>query len=406
MRARLSRLTALVSTSAIAASSLLLAPSAPAADLGAEVTADFKVTPSRYARGTPSSVAVTGTLTTVAQRDVVCHSLDTRVLVGRVELGGSLDATDRTVQDAGGSHTQQIAIDVDVFAPDRGAMTVQVTLQCSPVDASGNWSIVGARSAVVWTGRLLPAAASLVVAPKTVFPDAEDFDSVPRITASASRGPITVTVAHAGRQVWAITSPKSRVSATIPVSRLARSGTYTVSVKGGETARFVVHRGWAPLHDTSVAHWPRCTGIGWTYDDDGAPSGGDAAIVEDLAKVFDRYADLTGLTFVEGGRDIVIGWADLPRGTNAEAGAGLVSRTLSDGFLRLSRTADRPRVPGFGANGRGVTLFHEVSHVLGLGHVSDERQLMYPAHTPGAPLTPQRGDIAGLKQLYAPSSCR
>ena len=57
--------------------------------------------------------------------------------------------------------------------------------------------------------------------------------------------------------------------------------------------------------------------------------------------------------------------------------------------------------------GRGALLYHEISHILGLGHVSDDRLLMYPIHTVGqSPLTPQSGDIAGLRELYAPSSCR
>jgi predicted Zn-dependent protease len=130
-------------------------------------------------------------------------------------------------------------------------------------------------------------------------------------------------------------------------------------------------------------------------------------MLEDLRTAFARYAKITGLRFVEGGEDIVVSWADLPRGTNAEAGAGRVDANLSSGFLRLSRSADRPRVPGFGGSGRGVTLLHEIGHVLGLGHVTDRAQLMYPIHTDGrSPLTPQRGDIAGLKELYGPATCR
>lgn len=406
MRAPLSRLTVLVAASAIAASSLLMAPSAPAGDLGAEVTAVVDVSPARYEPGVPVTVTVTGALTTVAQRDVVCHSLDTRVFVGRVEIGGSLDSTDRTVQRSGESHTQSLGVDVDIYAPDRGTLIVQLSLQCSPVSASGDWRIPGAASAVIWTGRIQPTATSLTVSPAVVFPDAEEFTSQARITASAARGPITLKVSLGGRQVWSMTSSKPRVSVNLPSSRLTRSGTYTVSVTGGDTARFVVHTGWAPLYDGTIARWPRCSTITWRYDDAGAPRGGDDAMVEDLRKVFDRYAALTGLRFVEGGNDIVIGWADLPDGTNAEAGAGLVSQTLSDGFLRLSRTADRPRVPGFGAAGRGVTLLHELGHVLGLGHVSKRSLLMYPVHSSGSPLTPQAGDIAGLKELYAPSTCR
>jgi len=399
---------------AIAASVLTFAahPDTASADsvradsLWADVTADFTVSPARYDPGARLTIAVTGTLTTVAQRDIACHSLDSRVLTGRVEIGGALDSTDRTVQRTGESHTQSISVDVDLVAPDRGNLTVQVALQCSPVDASGNWSIPSARSAVIWTGRIQPTSTSLTVSPGVVFPDADEFTSQARFTASAPRGPITVTVSFDGRQVWSTTSRAARVNAVIPTGRLSRSGTYTVSVKGGDTATFVVHRGWAPLYDGTIARWPRCSTITWRHDDSGAPRGGDSGLLDDLRSAFERYSELTGLRFVEGGDDIEISWADLPRGTNAEAGAGLVSHNLSDGFLRLSRTADRPRVPGFGNAGRGVTLLHEIGHVLGLGHVKDRSQLMYPVHSLGSPLAPRRGDIAGLKEIYGPSACR
>lgn len=374
--------------------------------LGADVTADFTADPTRYVPGRPLKVTVTGTLTTTAQRDVVCHSLDTRVLVGRLELNGSLDATDRRVLVAGETYAEDVSIDVEVYAPDSGSLTVQVSLQCSPVSASGDWSIPGAKSAVIWTARIQPSSFSLTVTPAIAFPDATDFDSLVRISARAPRGPLTLTVSTGGRQVWSTTSRAARVKAVIPTGRLSRGGTYTVSVKGGDTATFVVHTGWAPLYDSTVASWPRCSTITWRYDDSAAPRGGDDGMVDDLRKVFDRYAELTGLRFVEGGDDIAIGWADLPRGTNAEAGAGLVSQTLSDGFLRLSRDADRPRVPGFGPSGRGVTLLHEIGHVLGLGHVAKRTLLMHPVHSSGSPLAPQGGDIAGLRQLYAPSACR
>ena len=56
--------------------------------------------------------------------------------------------------------------------------------------------------------------------------------------------------------------------------------------------------------------------------------------------------------------------------------------------------------------GRGSLFYHEIAHILGLGHVSDRPLLMYPIHTVGqSPLTPQAGDIAGLRQLLAPSAC-
>ena len=415
MVGRASRVWASLAAITLAASLLTFTahPDAASADsvrndsLGADVTTDFTVSPARYDPGARLTIVVSGTLTTVAQRDIACHSLDSRVLTGRVEIGGALDSTDRTVQRTGESHTQSISVDVDLVAPDRGNLTVQVALQCSPVDASGNWGIPGARSAVIWTGRIQPTSTGLTVSPGVVFPDADEFTSQARITASAPRGPITVAVSFGSRQVWSTTTPKARLSVVVPPSRLTRSGTYTVSVARGGTARFIVQSGWAPLYDANIARWPRCSTISWRYDASGAPRAGDTSMLEDLRTAFARYAKLTGLRFIEGGDDIVVSWADLPRGTNAEAGAGRVDANLSSGFLRLSTSADRPRVPGFGSAGRGVTLLHEIGHVLGLGHVTDRAQLMYPIHTDGqSPLTPQRGDIAGLKELYAPATCR
>lgn len=379
----------------------------PRAALGATVSADFTLAPARYTPGSPLTVTVTGSLTTTAQRDVVCHSMETRVRAGGVERGISLDSTDRTVQRTGEAHTQSIAIDVDLTAPDRGTLTVEVSLQCASVRGD-DWAVIGSPSAVIWSGRIAPVSGSLTVSPVRVFPDAEEFVSRARITASAARGPMTVTVTYGGRQVWSTTSRAARISVTVPDAVLARSGTYTAIVKGDPDSRatFMVSRGWAPLYDTQVAAWPRCSTVAWRYDDAGAPPGGDRGMVEDLRAAFARYADLTGLRFVEGGSDVVISWDDLPRGTNAEAGAGLVTDTLSDGFLRLSRSAERPRVPGFGASGRGVTLLHEIGHVLGLGHVKDRAQLMFPVYSDASPLVPQRGDVSGLKYLYAPSTCR
>jgi hypothetical protein len=134
-------------------------------------------------------------------------------------------------------------------------------------------------------------------------------------------------------------------------------------------------------------------------------------MIADITTVFDRFARLTGLRFRQegGGRaDIEIGWGKAPfAGPDASAGAAERDGVLGSGILTLFTSSDWATTSGFGVRGRGALLYHEIGHILGLGHVKDKRLLMYPIHTVGqSPLTPQSGDIAGLRELYAPSTCR
>ena len=69
------------------------------------------------------------------------------------------------------------------------------------------------------------------------------------------------------------------------------------------------------------------------------------------------------------------------------------------GSVTLSTTSRWAKTPGDGVEGRVALLRHEVAHALGLGHVTSDRELMFPIHTAGvSPLTPQNGDIAGLRE--------
>ena len=55
--------------------------------------------------------------------------------------------------------------------------------------------------------------------------------------------------------------------------------------------------------------------------------------------------------------------------------------------------------------GRGALITHEVGHSLGLGHVTDRREIMYPVATNGSPLGLEKGDVAGLDTLYRAMGC-
>ena len=62
--------------------------------------------------------------------------------------------------------------------------------------------------------------------------------------------------------------------------------------------------------------------------------------------------------------------------------------------------------PGFGPGKptRGLTLIHELGHAVGLDHVRDRRQVMYPAPTRNAAAY-AKGDLRGLKKVGVASGC-
>ena len=62
--------------------------------------------------------------------------------------------------------------------------------------------------------------------------------------------------------------------------------------------------------------------------------------------------------------------------------------------------------PGFGPGlTRGNLTIHELGHVVGLDHVQDRGQVMYPSISPSSPDGLGGGDVAGLAQLGAGAGC-
>jgi hypothetical protein len=179
---------------------------------------------------------------------------------------------------------------------------------------------------------------------------------------------------------------------------------------------------------TPVAYDP-CRPIHYVVRPDNAPFGGDQLIADAVA----RISAVTGLRFVDDGvtdeslgdhrepfqpdrygdrwAPVLITWetvAEQPDFAAAVAGLG--------GSLPVS-VGDGPKVyvtgaveldagqfvqvlarPGGPADARAIVL-HELAHVLGLAHVDDPTQLMYPEQSDVVDFA--AGDLTGLAQLGA-----
>jgi hypothetical protein len=180
---------------------------------------------------------------------------------------------------------------------------------------------------------------------------------------------------------------------------------------------------------TPVAYDP-CRPVHYVIRPDGAPPGGEQLIREAVG----RISELTGLQFVYGrptdeapsddrelfqpdryGRrwaPVLIAWETEAQNA-ALAGdvvgeAGSVPASLGDGpkvYLSGTVSLDAPRLAEIirGRDGRTIAraiVLHELGHLMGLAHVDDEAQLMFPeARREVSDFA--AGDLTGLAALGA-----
>ncbi|MEX2274595.1 MAG: hypothetical protein WEA10_03380 [Actinomycetota bacterium] len=178
--------------------------------------------------------------------------------------------------------------------------------------------------------------------------------------------------------------------------------------------------------------WNTCTPIRYVVSDELAPEGTDA----DMREAIRRVEDASGLDFVEVGRadwtldeffraggavegsggadwaPVLIGWEDAPSfadegaygGSNAIEGEGAWRDRYVTGFVIMN--ARQELEPGFAQEGGwGPAFMHELGHLVGLGHVPKQQEIMAPVHFPPWPIDWGEGDRRGLTRIGA-SACR
>jgi hypothetical protein len=87
-------------------------------------------------------------------------------------------------------------------------------------------------------------------------------------------------------------------------------------------------------------------------------------------------------------------------------GSGLPGGIFVTGEVAIDADVSARLAAGFG-NGLtvGQLLLHELGHVMGLGHVQDPSQIMYPSMVSHTTTAYGGGDLAGLSRLGASSGC-
>ena len=193
--------------------------------------------------------------------------------------------------------------------------------------------------------------------------------------------------------------------------------------------------GWGPTYVDTLgrpARWDPCAPIHYVVLSRWAPATGRA----DLAAALARISAVSGLRFVDDGdteeiplrtreayqparygkrwAPILIGWVP-PSRTDLGLGDGVQGVTMAialggraGGSIvtgQVALDADRRLPGGFGPGAtEGEVLLHELAHAVGLGHVQDPTQVMYP-QTTNSESQYGAGDRAGLAALGRNAGC-
>jgi hypothetical protein len=201
-----------------------------------------------------------------------------------------------------------------------------------------------------------------------------------------------------------------------------------------------------PDGHSHLVRWDPCSTVTYAVNIDRAASSrhGRAGALRDVRRAMSRAADRTAITFRyvgathevpkdEGSRgwsarqraaEIVVAWvtpstSDLltPVGSGYASGTGgwmwkawssggAWRLAIGRGFVVINAQQRHEYAPGFGAGRtRGALLMHEIGHALGLNHVGNTAELMYPTMLQRSRSSYKVGDKAGLRHVGRVAGC-
>lgn len=160
--------------------------------------------------------------------------------------------------------------------------------------------------------------------------------------------------------------------------------------------------------DAPVGFDPCIPAINVAYNPAGAPYDAEAdliASVDLLAQGLGRPVTYTGITSSTdpGPNTVLVTWVATP--ADLDAGPDVVGQAAPENIAgrivsaTVALVASGDLSPGLGADAWGVVMIHELGHAVGLDHVTDDTEIMYPSVVPGHPAEWGDGDINGLRQV-------